>query len=89
MVIVTFNDSENEILEQTIEWLKSQISSDVSAYDFVEKEINSSKNGLIIDENSRIVTLNNKKIYLNHLEFDTLCYLHSHPNQVLSNQKKR
>lgn len=42
---------------------------------------------LIINEKKREVILNKQIICLNHLEFNTLFYLYSHPNQVLSKEQ--
>ena len=41
----------------------------------------------VIKNDERKVILGNKIIKLNRLEFDTLFYLYSHPNQVLSKEQ--
>lgn len=83
-IIVLENVSGN-FYESLLNFISSQNDNQKQVIDIKNQHLN--VNNLIIKNKEREVTLNGRVIELNRLEFDTLHYLYSYPNQVLSKEQ--
>ena len=82
MLILTFEDSEEEFLNQII----SFVSTGTRTFQTVEQEILEFE-GLEIDDTKRLVKKNNKEVELTYKEFEILYLLASSPGRVFSKEQ--
>lgn len=81
VIVIEFVESENDIFEQTVEWLSSKFSSSPT---FIKQSIN----GFHLDPFAR--TFNNEDgniVYLTAKEFDLLHFLMLHKGQVFTKEQ--
>lgn len=81
MIVVTFGDSEEQVFEQTVDWLSSKVSNPPR---FIEQ----SMAGFYIDPFSRtFISDNGENVYLTAKEFDLFYFLFSHKGQVFTKEQ--
>ena len=82
MLILTFEDSEEEFLKQII----SFVSTGTRTFQTVEQETLKFE-GLEIDDTKRLVKKNNQEVELTYTEFEILYLLASSPGRVFSKEQ--
>lgn len=79
--MISFNDNEEQLFQQTVEWLSSKLTS-------VPTLIEQPTFGFHIDPFTRTFTSENgEKIYLTAKEFDLLYFLFCHKGQVFTKEQ--
>lgn len=78
IIIISFNDNEEQLFQQTIEWLSARLSSTPAT-------IKQQNNGFHIDPFTRtFISDKGEDIYLTAKEFDLLYFLFCHKGQVFT-----
>lgn len=81
ILIVSFNDNEEQVFRQTVEWLSSELSSPPA---FIKQQLS----GFQIDSFTRtFVNDKGENIYLTAKEFDLLYFLFCHKGQVFTKEQ--
>ena len=81
VLIASFNDDEDKIFHQTVEWLSKKLCC-------VPDMINKQEYDFVIDPFTRTFTKSNgEKVYLSAKEFDLLYFLFSSKGQVFSKEQ--
>ena len=82
ILVVEFSENEEQIFQQTIDWLSSKITVAPVHID------NKQENALNLNPFTRTCTnWNGESIYLTAKEFDLLCFLYSHKGQVFTKEQ--
>lgn len=81
MLIVEFTDKEEQLYQQTIEWLSTKLAN-------VPTYLRKVQNGFSLNPYTRICTVENgSPVYLTAKEFDLLYFLFSHKGQVFTKEQ--
>ena len=81
ILVITFNDNEEIVFQQTVEWLSAKLS---SAPVLIKQQVV----GFQIDPFIRTFTnANTESVYLTAKEFDLLYFLYSHKGQVFTKEQ--
>lgn len=79
--MVSFSETEEQIFQQTVEWLSSRLSSSPV---YIKQTVN----GFQLDPYTRTFTSENgESIYLTAKEFDLLYFLFCHKGQVFTKEQ--
>lgn len=78
ILVVSFKDDEEQLFQQTVEWLSAKLSSSPV---FIKQQVN----GFQIDPFTRtFISEKGENVYLTAKEFDLLYFLFSHKGQVFT-----
>lgn len=81
MLIVEFNDNEEQLFQQTVKWLSAKLSSTPT---YVRK----GQNSFSLNPYTRVcITGNGNTVYLTAKEFDLLYFMFSHKGQVFTKEQ--
>lgn len=83
MLVITFDDSEKEVIHKICDLFESEHIEKMVPLDQKIKVFGEIK----IDSRERIVSCNEKKVSLNHLEFDTFAFLAGYPNWIFTKKQ--
>ncbi|KWW61039.1 transcriptional regulator [Enterococcus faecium] len=81
MLVVEFNDKENNLFQQTLEWLSTKLNTSPTLMNIQTEE-------LYINPFTRtVVDKQGSRIYLTAKEFDLLYFMYSHKGQVFTKEQ--
>ena len=81
LLVVEFNDKENNLFQQTLEWLSTKLNTSPTLMNIQTEE-------LYINPFTRtVVDKQGSRIYLTAKEFDLLYFMYSHKGQVFTKEQ--
>lgn len=83
MLVITFDDSEEEVIHKICDLFETE---HIKKMVLLDQKVNVFGE-IKIDPRERIVSCNEKKVSLNHLEFDTLAFLAGYPNWIFTKEQ--